>query len=61
MTAREYVEAIEAHKRHQGITDERVERARNTGERRTPQKRASLARMRERALSAGLEPYPANY
>jgi hypothetical protein len=61
MTAQEYTELVEAKKRSLAITDERIARAPNTGERRTAEKRALLERTRQRALMAGLEPYVANH
>jgi hypothetical protein len=61
MTIQQITALIQARKRDLGITDEQIERARNSGERRTPEKRAILARQRKRATLAGLEPYPANY
>lgn len=47
--------------RELGITAEAFERARNTGERRTPEKRAFLGRIQERARKAGREPIPAKF
>lgn len=44
-----------------GITAETFERARNTGERRTPDKREFLKRIQERARGAGREPIPAKF
>jgi hypothetical protein len=61
MTVQEVTDRIQAKKRDLNITDDRIERVRNSGERRTPEKRAILARQKERATLAGLDPYPANY
>jgi hypothetical protein len=58
MTIQQITALIQARKRDLGITDEQIERARNSGERRTPEKRAILARQRKRATLAGLEPFP---
>lgn len=56
-----FVQGVEARKRAAGITNEMISGARNSGERRTPQKRALLARTRERAIKAGLQPLPARF
>ena len=42
-------------------TPERTDELRNNGSRRTPQKRAALARIEERAHCAGVEPLKANF
>jgi hypothetical protein len=44
-----------------GITDRDIEAARNSGQRRTPEKRALLAGITRRAKRAGKTPLPANY
>jgi len=44
-----------------GITAETFERVRNTGERRTPEKRELLKRIQERTRRAGREPIPAKF
>jgi hypothetical protein len=56
-----FVQAVEDRKRALGITDEMVLRARNSGQRRTPEKRDALARVQERARKQGLEPMAANF
>jgi hypothetical protein len=53
--------ALERRQRELGITPERLERARNDGRRRTPEKRELLRRMAERARAAGVEPFPAAF
>jgi hypothetical protein len=52
---------LERRRRELGITPERLERARNDGRRRTPEKRELLRRMAERARAAGVEPFPAAF
>jgi hypothetical protein len=54
-------QGVEDRKRSLGITDAMVELARNSGQRRTPEKREQLARVQERARARGLEPIPANF
>ncbi len=56
-----FVQAVENRKRSVGITDEMIAGARNSGERRTAEKREMLACIQERARNSGLEPIPANY
>jgi len=52
---------IEARRRELGITDADDRACMNDGLARTPEKRAFLARIAERARAAGLEPFEANY
>ncbi len=54
-----FVAAVEARKRALGVTDAEILAARNDGGRRTPAKRAMLARIRARARAAGKDPLPA--
>jgi hypothetical protein len=56
-----FLQEVEDRKRALGITDEMIVAARNTGERRTPEKREALARLQERAKAAGVEPLPAKF
>ena len=44
-----------------GITDTDADLFRNNGRRRTPEKRAFLARIAERCRQAGIDPLKANY
>ena len=50
---------IHAKKRAPGIGGAEIDALRNGGARRTPEKRAALRAIRDRALAAGLEPYVA--
>jgi hypothetical protein len=52
---------LERRQRELGVTPERIERARNDGRRRTPEKRELLRRIGERARAAGVEPFPAAF
>jgi hypothetical protein len=61
LIAQTFSQQIDAKKRALGMTEAWVDGARNSGERRTPEKRASLARMQERARNAGVEPMVANF
>jgi hypothetical protein len=61
ITLQEFARAVEARKAALGITDARIEAARNSGRARTPAKREQLARIQARARAAGLEPYPAKF
>jgi hypothetical protein len=56
-----FVQAVESRKLSYGITDERIADARNTGERRTPEKREMLARIQQRASARGVDAMPANF
>lgn len=56
-----FVRDVAGRKTALGITDDTIIRARNSGARRTPEKCEMLARMRQRAEAAGLEPLPANF
>jgi hypothetical protein len=53
--------AIAERKRELGVTDEAVATARNSGTRRTREKRELLQRIQARARAAGVEPLPANF
>ncbi len=59
----DFLAGIRERKAELGIIDtpERTEAMRNTGARRTPQKRAMLKRMDERASDAGVVPPKANF
>jgi len=56
-----FLREVDDRKRALGITDATIVSARNTGDRRTPQKREMLARVQERARNAGLPPLPAKF
>jgi hypothetical protein len=56
-----YLEAVARRRRGLGITDEDDAKARNPGDRRTPEKRELLGRIGERARAAALEPLPAKF
>jgi hypothetical protein len=56
-----YLRWVAARKKALGITDRDIEAARNSGQGRTPEKRALLARVGERAKRAGKTPLPANF
>jgi hypothetical protein len=57
----EFVRNVEGKKASLGVSEDSYARARNRGDRRTPEKRAILAAMQERARQAGVEPIPANF
>jgi len=57
----DYLRRVAARKRELGITDAEIEAVRNSGTRRTPEKRELLVRIAERARRAGKTPLPANY
>ena len=59
-SVQDFIAAIEARKRELGITETMIEAARNSGQPRTPAKRALLRTMRERAMGQGLKPYVAH-
>ena len=61
ITLDDFLAAAEARKRDLGITDADIEAARNSGTRRTPEKRELLARIADRARRGGKTPLPANY
>jgi flagellum-specific peptidoglycan hydrolase FlgJ len=61
MTLQEFRKEVQARKLAAGVTDREIEAARNSGIRRTPEKRAFIARIQERAQAAGKTPLPANY
>lgn len=58
-----FLAEVRARKRQLGLVDtpERTEAMRNRGENRTPEKRALLRRIEERAREAGLEPIRSYY
>ncbi len=56
-----YLRWVAERRKALGITDCDIEAARNSGHRRTPEKRALLARIVVRAKRAGKRPLPANY
>lgn len=56
-----FIQAVEARKRALGVTDEIIDAARNSGRRRTPEKRRQLAEMQDRARKAGQKPLAANF
>ena len=57
----DFIRDIENRKRVLGITEGAILQCRNDGQRRTPEKREHLARIRERARQAGLKPYDAAF
>lgn len=57
----EFIEAVDARKRALGVTDDDIARARNSGRRRTAEKREFLEQIQERARERGVEPLPANF
>ena len=57
----DYLRRVAARKRELGITDADIEAVRNSGTRRTPEKRKLLVRIAERARRGGKTPLPANY
>ena len=63
ITLSDLLSGIRERKAALGIVDtpERTESMRNRGTRRTPEKRAMLARIEERARAAGIEPLKAYY
>lgn len=61
ISAEDFARAVEAHKRAIGVQEAAFDAARNSGRRRSPEKRAFLARIQERARRAGLEPIPAKF
>jgi hypothetical protein len=56
-----YLRWVAERKDSLSITERDIEAARNSGQRRTPEKRALLARIAQRAERAGKLPLPANY
>jgi hypothetical protein len=56
-----FVRHIEERKQALGITAQDIEAARNSGNRRTPEKREFLRRIQERARRLGVEPMPAKF
>jgi hypothetical protein len=56
-----FIRGVEERKQSLGVTGEKLEGARNSGQRRTPQKREQLARVQQRARHSGLEPIAANF
>ncbi len=61
MDGEAYLAAVARRRRELGVTDEDDAKARNAGDRRTPEKRELLRRIGERARAAGLEPLPAKF
>jgi hypothetical protein len=57
----DFIRDTEDRKRLARVTDETIAGARNGGLRRTPEKRALLASMRDRAIENGLEPVEAEF
>ena len=55
-----FLAIVAERKRLLGINEEAYARARNSGRRRTPEKRELLRRIRRRARQAGVEPFEAN-
>jgi hypothetical protein len=56
-----YIQGIEDRKHVAGVTDDMIIRARNSGERRTPEKRQQLADIALMAVESGMQPLAANY
>jgi hypothetical protein len=61
MSVADFVRSVEDRKKALGITDAMIEQARNSGQRRTPEKRATLRHIQKRARKAGLNSIPANF
>ena len=61
VSLQDFLRAVAVRKAELGITDARIEAARNSGRTRTQAKRDQLARIQARARAAGLEPYPAKF
>jgi hypothetical protein len=57
----DFIRDTEDRKHAARVTDETIAGARNRGLRRTPEKRALLASMRDRAIANGLEPVEAEF
>jgi hypothetical protein len=56
-----FKQSVEARKKELGVTAEDFVRPRNSGRRRTREKREFLARIQERARDRGLDPLPAKF
>lgn len=56
-----FLEQVKQRKQELGITDEMIEQLRNSGTRRTQEKRELLARIQQRCRDLGLDPYKANF
>ena len=56
-----FLAIVAERKRLLGVGDEAYARARNSGRRRTPEKRELLRRIQRRAREAGVEPFEANF
>jgi hypothetical protein len=56
-----FLASVAKRQRFLGIEEDAYARARNSGRRRTPQKRELLRRVRRRARQAGVEPFEANF
>ena len=54
-----FIQAVEDRKRSSGVTDEMIHRVRNSGRRRTNEKRELLDSLQTRARRFGLKPIPA--
>lgn len=57
----EWARYVDQRKADLGITEADDEMFRNSGLRRTPEKREMLARIAERCHKAGIDPLPGNY
>jgi hypothetical protein len=58
---KDFCRQIEERRKELGMTDQDDWEMRNSGERRTPEKRELLRRIAKRCRAAGIKPYPANY
>lgn len=56
-----FLAIVAERKRLLGLKEEAYAGARNSGRRRTPEKRELLRRIRRRARQAGVEPFEANF
>jgi hypothetical protein len=60
-TLDEFCHAMESWRQSVGLTEADDWAMRNSGDRRTPEKRELLRRIAERCHAAGVNPFPANY
>lgn len=60
VSLQDFAAAVAARKQAVGLTDNDLASMRNSGRRRTPEKREALARIQRRAQDAGLTPLPAH-
>lgn len=60
ITVEDHIARVEARKQELGITEERIEATRNSGQRRTPEKRALLRRIALRCAEANVIPFLCN-